>query len=133
MTTKLILNLETFHLLMKMINYDVKRIPICDKIEGYILEHYPHLYKQYMIVKLKKANLPDKQQFPGKLNERNVANETRKLTRPWDKCWFSNKRHIIALTVEEAIQQQPQYMLWCYKNLSIKWSQHTIKLLNQLT
>lgn len=133
MATKLILNLETFHWLIKKSNYDVTRIPVCDKIEGYILEHYPHLYEQYIIVKLKRANLPDKQQFPGKLNERNVADETRKLTRPWDKCWFSNKPHIITLTVEEAIEKYPDYILWCYKNLSIKWSTHTIKLFNKFT
>jgi hypothetical protein len=54
---------------------------------------------------------------------------TRRRTRPWDNCWFSNKPHIINLTVEEAICQYPDYILWCYKNLSIKWSVHTIKLI----
>ena len=54
---------------------------------------------------------------------------TRRRTRPWDNCWFSNKPHIIKLTVEEAICQYPDYILWCYKNLSIKWSVHTIKLI----
>jgi len=133
MATKLILNLENFNWLFKRVNYDVTQIPICDTIEGYILEHYPHLYEQYIIVKLKRASLPDKQQFPGKLNERNTADEKRKLTRPWDNCWFSNKPHIIALTVEEAIEKYPDYILWCYKNLSIKWSTHTIKLFNKFT
>jgi hypothetical protein len=133
MATKLILNLENFNWLLKRVNYDVTQIPICDTVEGYISEHYPHLYEQYIIVKLKRVSLPDKQKFPGKLNERNVSNEKRKLTRPWDMCWFSNKPHIISLTVEEAIEKYPDYMLWCYKNLSIKWSTHTIKLFNKFT
>jgi hypothetical protein len=127
------LTLENFKMLFERANYDVRRIPTISIIEGYILEHYPHLYEDYITVKLKRQSLPEKQQFPGKLNERNTVNEKRKLTRPWDNCWFSNKPHIITLTVEDAIKKHPQYMLWCYKNLSIKWSTHTIKLFEQLT
>jgi hypothetical protein len=54
---------------------------------------------------------------------------TRRRTRPWDNCWFSNKPNIISLTVEEAVNRYPDYILWCYKNLDIKWSVHTIRLI----
>lgn len=54
---------------------------------------------------------------------------TRRRTRPWDNCWFSNKPHIISLTVEEALSKYPDYILWCYEKLSIKWSVHTIRLI----
>ena len=57
---------------------------------------------------------------------------TRRRSRPWDNCWFSNKPHIISLTIEEAISKHPDYMLWCYKNLSIKWSVHTVRLFDKL-
>jgi hypothetical protein len=57
---------------------------------------------------------------------------TRRRTRPWDNCWFSNKPHIINLTVEQAVRQYPDYMLWCYNNLNIKWSTHAIKLFNSI-
>lgn len=57
---------------------------------------------------------------------------TRRRTRPWDNCWFSNKPHIINLTVEDAIRKHPDYMLWCYNNLNIKWSVHTVRLFEKL-
>ena len=122
------LTLEKFERYFSNINYDVTLLPISDTIEKIILEHYAPLYNQYMVVKLKRANLPEKQKFPGKLNERNVSNEKRKLTRPWDNCWFSNKPEYITRTVEEVFKLNPSYLLWCYDNLSIKWSEHTIKM-----
>ena len=83
----------------------------------------------YSIQQLKRSHRPENKDFIGLPNERDTLWETRKRTRPWDNCWFSNKPHIIKLTVEEAICQYPDYILWCYNNLSIKWSVHTIKLI----
>jgi hypothetical protein len=94
----------------------------------YVAGKFPHLYEDYKILKIKESHRPEEKSFAGKLNERNVSGETRKRTRPWDNCWFSNKPHIIILTVEEAYKRYPSYILWCYKNLSIKWSVHTIKM-----
>ena len=80
------------------------------------------------ILDLKTKQRPDDKKFVGKPNERRDANK-RVRTRPWDNCWFSNKPHIIALTIEEAIKRYPSYLVWCYTNLpAIKWSTHTIKL-----
>jgi hypothetical protein len=85
------------------------------------------------LINLKESQRPENKMFIGKNERYTTAKgmETRKLTRPWDYCWFSNKPHIIELTVEEAIAKYPQYILWCYNNLSIKWSMHTIKLFNK--
>jgi hypothetical protein len=83
---------------------------------------------------LKRSYRPEHQSFPDKPNERHLTEyyETRRRTRPWDNCWFSNKPHIINLTVKEAVSQYPDYMLWCYKNLEIKWSTHTLKLFKSI-
>jgi hypothetical protein len=88
----------------------------------------------YEIQMLKRSYRPEYQSFPDMPNERNLTEyyETRRRTRPWDNCWFSNKPHIINLTVEQAVSQYPDYMLWCYNNLEIKWSTHTIKLFNAI-
>jgi hypothetical protein len=81
---------------------------------------------------LKQSNRPEKKLFTDMPNERDTVDELRRRTRPWDKCWFSNKPHIISLTVEEAVSQYPAYMLWCYNNLNIKWSVHTVKLFESI-
>lgn len=86
------------------------------------------------LITLKKSHRPDYKIFDGMPNERIsviTRDETRRRTRPWDYCWFSNKPHIITLTVEEALNKYPSYILWCYDNLNIKWSTHTIKLFNK--
>jgi len=82
------------------------------------------------LINLKNSHRPENKIFDGLPNERYSANmyENRRRTRPWDNCWFSNKPDVIVLTVEQAIRQYPDYMQWCYNNLEIKWSVHTIKL-----
>ena len=60
------------------------------------------------------------------------TNGTRRRTRPWDKCWFSNKPSLINVTVEEACKLEPSYMKWIYRNLHIKWSVYTIEILKKL-
>ena len=82
----------------------------------------------YQIQKLKAKHRPEEKEFPSMPNERVVYNETRRRTRPWDNCWFSNKPEYIIHTVEEVFKMNPSYLQWCYNNLSIKWSQHTIKM-----
>ena len=81
------------------------------------------------IQQLKSSHRPEKKEFYDKPHERGG---TRRATRPWDNVWFSNKPHIIVLTVEEAIKQHPQYMLWCYANLQINWSVYTIRLFDKI-
>jgi hypothetical protein len=78
---------------------------------------------------LKKSHRPEMKSFDNKPNERNAPWETRKCTRPWDNCWFSNKPYIVGLTVEQALNMYPNYIIWCYKNLNIKWSVHTVRLI----
>lgn len=82
------------------------------------------------IYKLKEIHKPYNKEFEGKKNESIFRN--RKRTRPWDNCWFSNKPEIIKLTVEEAIKRHPNYMLWCYANLSVDWSVYTIKMFDAI-
>ena len=82
------------------------------------------------VQQLKDNHRPYMKSFKGKPNERTDC--IRRRTRPWDNCWFSNKPHIISLTVEQAIKAYPSYMLWCYSNLRINWSVHTIKLFDQI-
>lgn len=48
------------------------------------------------------------------------------------QCWFSNKPHIQALTVEQCIKKHPSYMLWVYEHLSINWSVYVIEQLEEL-
>ena len=84
--------------------------------------------EEQMLYALKKSNRPEYKDFDNKPHD-NGNYGTRRRTRPWDNCWFSNKPDIIKLTVEEAINKHPNYIYWCYKNLSIKWSVHTIKLI----
>lgn len=81
------------------------------------------------IRKMKRAQRPENKSFVDKPHERDSFGGERRSTRPWDNCWFSNKPHIINLTVEEAINQYPNYIMWCYKNLRIKWSVYTIRLI----
>lgn len=83
------------------------------------------------IVQLKNSKRPENQSFPEKKHERKFGSEKRRRTRPWDCCWFSNKPHIIVLTVEEALNKYPEYMLWCYQNLEISWSTYTIKMFDK--
>lgn len=78
----------------------------------------------------KKSHRPENKKVYDKPNDTGYG--TRRRTRPWDKCWFSNRYDIIFLTVEQAVRQHPDYMLWCYKNLSIKWSVHTVRLFDKL-
>jgi hypothetical protein len=82
------------------------------------------------VVHLKAAQRPEKKVFVGKPHD--SLNGTRRRTRPWDNCWFSNKPQYIQLTVEEVFKINPSYILWCYDNLtSIKWSVHTMKMINK--
>lgn len=85
----------------------------------------------YALQLLKYSHRPEHKSFPDMPNERvwTWNDEKRRRTRPWDNCWFSNKPEIISLTVEEAVSKHPDYILWCYKNLDIKWSVHTIRLI----
>ena len=76
----------------------------------------------------KQSHRPENKEFYDKPHDTGWYG-TRRRTRPWDNCWFSNKPDIINLTVEEAINKHPNYIYWCYKNLSINWSVHTIKLI----
>jgi hypothetical protein len=92
---------------------------------------YPQELQINNIISLKEKHRPENKNFYGLPNEREIV-KARQRTRPWDNCWFSNKPHIINLTVEQAIKFYPSYMKWIYQNLSINWSTHTLKLLNQL-
>ena len=78
------------------------------------------------IKNLKESNRPENKAFYDKPYDK--GGNRRKATRPWDNCWFSNKPHIIKLTVVDAINGHPQYMLWCYANLKINWSVYTHRL-----
>jgi hypothetical protein len=69
---------------------------------------------------------------PGFSSEWSPIYRKRHRTMLYDKCWFSNKPHIIVLTVEECIKKHPDYMRWIYKNLKINWSMHVIAQLNTL-
>ena len=53
------LTLENFKMLFERANYDVRRIPTISIIEGYILEHYPHLYEDYITVSRKNSNFQE--------------------------------------------------------------------------
>ena len=44
------------------------------------------------------------------------------VTRLNNYCWFSKKPHITCLTVAEAMEKHPNYILWCFDNLHIRWS-----------
>ena len=80
---------------------------------------------------LKSKHYPSKKVFYDKPNDKGAC--TRRRTRPWDNCWFSNKPEIIILTVEQAIKQHPNYMRWIYKNLThINWSVYSIQMLELL-
>ena len=82
------------------------------------------------VQKLKDIHRPYMKTFEGKPHEKQRG--IRRRTRPWDNCWFSNKPHIISLTVEQAIKAHPSYMLWCYANLRINWSVYTIQMFDQI-
>ena len=60
------------------------------------------------IQKLKEECRPINNIFPEYPYERDFAD--RVCTRPWDFCWFSNKPHIITLTLEQACQKYPNYI-----------------------
>lgn len=47
------------------------------------------------------------------------------VTRLNNYCWFSKKPHIMRLSVAEAIEKHPDYILWCFNNLHIRWSVKT--------
>lgn len=83
---------------------------------------------QEQIQYLKDCHRPANKEFIEKPHE--MYDATRVCTRPWDNCWFSNKPHIISLTLEQAIQKHPSYILWCYLNLTkIKWSVYSVRLI----
>jgi hypothetical protein len=99
--------------------------------ESVIKRNHPESYSEYLLLKNKELQKPYNKTFYDKPYEK--MGYTRKCTRPWDNCWFSNKPDIITLTVEQACIYYPNYMKWVYTNLtSIKWSVYTIQLLNQL-
>jgi hypothetical protein len=103
-------------------------LPSNSCVEGIILRKYPELYNDYKVLELKRHHMPHNKGFWDKPNDTGNYG-IRRRTRPWDNCWFSNKPHIIKLTVEQALNQYPDYILWCYKKLNIEWSTHTIKLI----
>jgi hypothetical protein len=83
------------------------------------------------ISQLKESHKPERKDFYGKPHEK--FNYTRRATRPWDNCWFSNKLDVISLTVEQACIAHPSYMKWIYKNLTyINWSVYSIRILEKL-
>ena len=85
----------------------------------------------YNISQLKESHKPERKDFYGKPHEK--FNYTRRATRPWDNCWFSNKLDVISLTVEQACIAHPSYMKWIYKNLTyINWSVYSIRILEKL-
>jgi hypothetical protein len=99
-------------------------------ISQFTLEDYKNLVNQIKTTKVKAR--PERNRYEGKY-ERKDSLWRRERTRPWDKCWFSNKPHIINLTVEEAANRYPDYMKWVYRNLrGIKWSVFTERLLMKL-
>ena len=73
---------------------------------------------------------PEFQEFDMKNDRGNYG--TRRRTRPWDKCWFSNKPQLINITVEEACNLYPSYMKLIYNNLNIKWSVYSIQIFEKL-
>jgi hypothetical protein len=73
---------------------------------------------------------PEFQIFDMKNDKGNYG--TRRRTRPWDNCWFSNKPQLINITVEEACNLYPSYMKWIYNNLNIKWSVYSIQIFEKL-
>jgi hypothetical protein len=109
----------------------LEQLPNHPKVEEMIRLHYPHLYSEYKLRQLKNAHRPENKKVYDKPHDTGEYG-TRRRSRPWDNCWFSNKPHIISLTIEEAISKYPDYMKWCYKNLSIKWSVHTVRLFEQM-
>ena len=106
----------------------LEQLPNHSKVEEMIRTQYPHLYNRYKLIQLKRSHRPENKKVYDKPHDTGEYG-TRRRTRPWDNCWFSNKPHIINLTVEDAVRRYPDYMLWCYKNLSIKWSVHTVRLI----
>lgn len=106
----------------------LKHLPSNSCIENIIRNDYPELYNSYKLLEFKRSQRPEAKSFCDKPYDTGFAG-TRRRTRPWDNCWFSNKPHIIKLTVEEALNQYPDYIIWCYKNLNIKWSVFTEKLI----
>lgn len=109
----------------------LKYLPSNSCIQNIILTNHPELYDDYKLLEYKRSHRPEKKRVYDKPYDKGA--NTRRATRPWDLCWFSNKPNIISLTVEEAIKLHPQYMKWVYKNLtSIKWSVFTIRLLEKL-
>jgi hypothetical protein len=107
-------------------------LPSNSCVESIVIRKHPELYNHYKLLELKRSHRPEAKTFYDKPHDQGMYGNTRRRTRPWDNCWFSNKVDIILLTVEEAVKQHPQYMLWCYNNLGINWSVHTIKLLEGL-
>jgi hypothetical protein len=97
-------------------------------MESIIRTKHPELYSQYKLIELKRSHRPEEKRFYDKPHDTGEYG-TRRRSRPWDNCWFSNKPHIIILTIEEALNKYPDYIMWCYKNLDIKWSVHTVKLI----
>jgi hypothetical protein len=111
----------------------LKYLPSNSCMESVIVSKHPELYDAYKLFAFKRSHRPEQKTFHDKPHDQGMYGYgTRRRTRPWDNCWFSNKPEIIVLTVEQAVKKHPQYMLWCYSNLRIKWSTHTIKLLEGL-
>lgn len=129
----------------KMFNSPLKQIVNVDRKNPKLIGHevvcflidntlYYHIYPKQIsdIMKLKEQHRPENKDFYLEKPHERLC-ENRKRTRPWDNCWFSNKPHIINLTVEQAINKYPQYMLWCYDNLTrISWSVYTIRMFENL-
>lgn len=47
-------------------------------------------------------------------------------------CWFSKKPHIQKLSVQQCIENYPNYMLWIYNNLHINWSVRVIEQMEKV-
>jgi hypothetical protein len=104
----------------------LKTFPSNSCMEAIVLRKYPELYNDYKILELQRSHRPEEKVFYDKPHD--TGYYTRRRTRPWDNCWFSKKPEYIVRTVEDVFKMNPGYLLWCYTNLNIKWSEHTIKL-----
>ena len=109
----------------------LKYFPNSSCMENVIVNKHPELYNEYKLLQYKRSHRPEKKIVYNKPYDNGIGK--RRVTRPWDNCWFSNKPDIISLTVEEAALKHPKYMKWVYQNLTrIKWSVFSIRILEKL-
>lgn len=90
-------------------------LPSSRCMESIVQNEHPELYRDYKIIELQRSYRPE-------------GNYRTRRTRIYDYCWFSEKPQYIRHTVEDVFKMNPDYILWCYKNLYIQWSEHAIKM-----